>query len=128
MTMRFATGKDKLIFGLAVLAMTSYGTSRPFFSIMFGQSQKSVSVAQHGDGENDSPKVWEAPLRMIGVGVFAGTFRFIQIMCLELFADSVVYKIKMNYFKSVMGKDSAWFDAHNPNELSTKIGKECALI
>jgi ATP-binding cassette subfamily B (MDR/TAP) protein 1 len=27
-----------------------------------------------------------------------------------------------------MGKDSAWFDEHNPNELSTKIGKECALI
>ena len=34
----------------------------------------------------------------------------------------------MEYFKAALRKDSKWFDAHNPNELSTKIGKECLLI
>jgi ABC-type multidrug transport system fused ATPase/permease subunit len=47
---------------------------------------------------------------------------------LELFADSITYKIKVNYFKSIIGKDSKWFDANNPNELSTKIVKECNMI
>jgi len=65
-----------------------------------------VSVAEHGIPGEDAPKVWEAPVRMILVGTLAGTFRFLQICCLELFADSVVYKIKMEYFKSVLGKDS----------------------
>jgi len=104
MTMRFATGKDKIVFGLAVFFMIFYGSSRPMFSIMFGQTQRTVSNAEHGT--EDSPKVWEAPVRMILVGIFAGTFRFLQIACLELFADSTVYKIKMEYFKAVMGKDS----------------------
>jgi hypothetical protein len=27
-----------------------------------------------------------------------------------------------------MGKDSAWFDANNPNELATKIVKETEMI
>jgi hypothetical protein len=34
----------------------------------------------------------------------------------------------MEYFKSVLGKDSTWFDAHNPNELATKIVKETMLV
>jgi len=128
MTMRFATGKDKLIFVVAVISMTIFGAARPTFSILFGQTSKGVSTAEHGSGSADAPKAWEAPVRMICVGAVAGMFRFIQIACLELFADSVVYKIKMEYFKSAIGKDSEWFDAHNPNELGTKIGKECILI
>jgi ATP-binding cassette subfamily B (MDR/TAP) protein 1 len=34
----------------------------------------------------------------------------------------------MQYFRAVMGKDSAWFDSNNPNEIATKIVKECAMI
>lgn len=127
MTMRFATGQDKLIFVVAVIAMTIYGSSRPLFSVMFGQSTKGVSNADHG-GSGEKAKTWEAPVRMILTGVLAGTFKFVQIACLELFADSVVYKIKLEYFKAALGKDSSWFDANNPNELGTKIVKECKLI
>jgi ATP-binding cassette subfamily B (MDR/TAP) protein 1 len=65
---------------------------------------------------------------MIAVGFIAGTFRFMQVAFLELFADSIAYKIKLEYFKATLRKDSTWFDAHNPNEMGTKIGKECQLI
>ena len=124
MTMRFATKKDKLIFGFAVFGMTMYGLSRPLFSVMFGQNSRGVSQAEHNK-DVKGPETYEAPVRMILIGLFAGTFRFIQIALLELFADSVVYKIRMEYFKSALGKDSNWFDANNPNEIGTKIGKEC---
>jgi len=36
--------------------------------------------------------------------------------------------MKMNYFKAVIGKDSAWFDKNNPNELATKIIKESQMV
>jgi hypothetical protein len=65
---------------------------------------------------------------MIIVGAIAGFFRFIQSAGLEIFALNVAHKIKMKYFKAIMGKDSAWFDANNPNELATKIIKESEMI
>ena len=36
--------------------------------------------------------------------------------------------MKVNYFKAIMGKDSTWFDANNPNELATKISKESMMV
>ena len=59
------------------------------------------------------------------IGVIAGFFRFIQVMNLEMFSDSITHKIRMKYFQAVLKKDSKWFDANNPNELATKISKEC---
>lgn len=58
---------------------------------------------------------------MMGIGVFSGFCKFLQIALLENFADSVSYKIKQEYFKSVLAKDASWFDAHNPNEMAGKI-------
>jgi len=34
----------------------------------------------------------------------------------------------MSYFRAVLGKDSAWYDSHNPNELATKIVKESQMV
>ena len=34
----------------------------------------------------------------------------------------------MGYFRAVLGKDSAWFDKNNPNEMATKIVKEAQMI
>ena len=130
MTMRFATGTDKFIFVLAIIGMTIFGASRPLFSVLFGRTSRGVSTAENkaGAAGDDQPKTWEAPVTMIAVGFIAGTFRFMQVAFLELFADSIAYKIKLEYFKATLRKDSTWFDAHNPNEMGTKIRKECQLI
>ena len=73
LTWRFASGTDKLIFFGAIFAICLYGSSRPFFSLMFGQVSGNVSSSQH----QKEHKTWEAPVRMIVVGSLAGVFRFI---------------------------------------------------
>ena len=65
---------------------------------------------------------------MIVIGFIAGFFKWVQTAGLEIFAFSISHKIKMEYFRAVMGKDSTWFDSNNPNEIATKIVKECAMI
>ena len=57
MTMRYATGKDKLFLALAILAMTIHGTSRPLFSVMLGKTSRTVSTADHGTGDGQQ-KTW----------------------------------------------------------------------
>ena len=68
------------------------------------------------------------PLIMAAIGLISGLAKFCQVACLELFADSVSYKIRMNYFRSVLGKDSTWFDANNPNEIASKMATEIDMI
>lgn len=45
-----------------------------------------------------------------------------------MFATNISHKMRMSYFRAVLGKDSAWYDSHNPNELATKIVKESQMV
>jgi hypothetical protein len=51
--MRFADGKDKFIFGLAILGMTIFALSRPLFSVMFGRTSRGVSTAENNTGAGE---------------------------------------------------------------------------
>jgi hypothetical protein len=102
MVMRFATARDKFFFAITVCAIFIYGATRPLLSLMFGQVSGGVNDAAH----KSDHKTWEKPVRMIIIGVFAGFFRFIQVSGLEVFAFSTTHKIKLQYFKAIMGKDS----------------------
>jgi ABC-type multidrug transport system fused ATPase/permease subunit len=91
---------------------------------MFGKVSGNVSESTHSKSHNS----WEAPVRMIAVGVIAAFFRFIQVAGLQIFASNISHKIKIEYFKAVLGKDATWFDSNNPNEIATKIVKETTMI
>jgi len=124
MAFRFASPREKFFFFLTAFAIFIYGATRPLFSLMFGQVTGNVNDAAHSKSEN----TWEGPVRMIIVGAVAGFFRCIQITGLEIFAWKMSHKIKIEYFKAILGKDSEWFDSHNPNELASKIVKESQMI
>jgi hypothetical protein len=121
MTMRYASTGDKVIFFSAVIAIVIYSSTRPLFSFLMGTNTSATSDTAHAKEEHKS---YEQPLRMVILGVVAWFFRFIMIGGLQVFSTNITHKLKMNYFKSVLGKDSAWFDANNPNEMGTKIVKE----
>ena len=121
---RYATTMDKVLFGITASCIFFYGATRPLFGLMFGQVSGNVNNAAHGS----ETKTWEAPLQMVAVGAFGGLFRTIQVYGLERFAWSMAHQIKVNYFRAILGKDSTWFDSHNPNELSSKLVKESQMI
>jgi len=74
-TMRFATGSDKVLFWAASFSIAIYASTRPLFSLLMGANTKSTSDTAH---ESDH-KAWEQPVRMICLGVIAWIFRFIQV-------------------------------------------------
>ena len=45
-----------------------------------------------------------------------------------MFSENIAYRIKIEYFKAAIKKDAAYYDKQNPNEMATKISKECEAI
>ena len=70
--MRFATGRDKLIFFFAIVGLILYSASRPFFSVMLGQLQTTMSGAD--DAKKDD--TWLMPVLMMSIGLFSGICKF----------------------------------------------------
>jgi len=124
MVMRYASAGEMILFSITVVAILVYGSAQPMFSVLFGASSDTVNSAGHQEKQT----TWKRPVQMIGIGFVAGFFKWVQTAGLEIFAFTISHKIKMQYFKAVMGKDSTWFDANNPNEIATKIVKECNMI
>jgi len=62
----------------------------------------------------------------IGLGVWAVTF--FQMSFLSMFAERIAFRTKIVYYKACLEKDAAWYDAHNPNEMASKISKEIGAI
>ena len=44
------------------------------------------------------------------------------------FAENVVFRVKLDYFKKCLEKDADYFDKNNPLELTVKINKETAAM
>ena len=122
--MRFASTSDKVVYVVSVLGMIGYGIARPLFSVLYGKTTGNSTQAESDKDMN----TWAVPVFMMGIGLIAGLFKLMQVAGIEIFSDSVTHKIRLNYFKSVIGKDSSWFDANNPNEIAAKVATETDLI
>lgn len=52
----------------------------------------------------------------------------INVACFMVFAESITYKFKVEYFQKSLSKDAAFYDEQNPNEMASKINKEAAAL
>lgn len=82
---------------------------------------------------NNSPDEILKTIKMIsavqcGLGVFIWITNYIYYSCLLSFSERVVFKTRVTYLKSILKQDSAWFDLTNPQELNSRIGKECQAM
>jgi hypothetical protein len=46
----------------------------------------------------------------------------------SIFAENIAYKIRIDYFRSCLAKDAAFYDDNNPTEMASKISKEVSAI
>jgi hypothetical protein len=63
---------------------------------------------------------------LIGIGVYI--FSCCMTILLAVFAENIAFKIRIEYFKSCLEKDAAFYDDNNPTEMSSKISKEVSAI
>ena len=62
----------------------------------------------------------------IGAGAFLVSIGMVSM--LEIFAQRNAFRLKILYFKSILEKDSGWFDENIPSELTASIAKQTTAI
>lgn len=50
------------------------------------------------------------------------------ISSLSVFSESISRNMKIEYFSAALSKDAAFYDEQNPNEMASKINKECGAV
>lgn len=117
----FADGLDKTYLFIGYFAAALAGAALPTFTFMFGD-------IVNGIGTDDDQGVIEQSKRMlyIGCGVFFAAWWYVAF--LSILADRIAQKTKVQYLRSILRQEIAWFDANNVQELSSKLSKDCAAI
>lgn len=65
---------------------------------------------------------------MLYFSFFVWVSSAIQVSFMALFAERIAFKVKNHYFEKCLEKDADWYDKNNPNEMASRISKECAAI
>lgn len=118
---RYASPKEKMMWYWATFCSIAFGGALPSFCLIFGDMINDVGTGSF-DMLKDSAK-W---MSIIGSVATICSFSFIALY--SVFAVQIAAKIQIEYFKSALTKDAAYYDEHNTNQMSAKISKECQAI
>jgi len=121
MTLRYANDFDKILLLLGICSSLVFGAALPAFCLLFGALIDSV-------GQNSFDMLGMQAKWMIIIGLIVWVVSWFMISLLSVFAESIQHKIKIDYFRKCLEKNSAWFDENSPTELASKISKETAAI
>ena len=109
MVSRYASCKDLVLLWSGILASLIFGASMPAFCVGFGGMIDGVGVgASDGFG-----MLQEQSLFMVYIGIAVLFLSFWQVSFLAMFAENIAFKLKLAYFRSVIEKDSKWFDEND---------------
>ena len=130
MVSRHMDCNDKLMLILGQSGAFLFGASLPAFCLLFGNmidgiGQAGVDTADSSAGY-ESLQTQAKYMIFIGFGVYM--FSWFQISMMALFAESISFKTRVNYFQACLEKDADFYDKHNPTEMASKISKEISAI
>jgi len=124
---RFATPKDWFFMIIGLIASIGNGAALPAFALVFGEITQSFDP---NDNDEDAivRQAGKFSLYFLGLGVGSFILSYISFACWMITGEKQAIQFRKAYFKSLICQEIGFFDAINPNELSSKIANECFAI
>ena len=119
-------GSDILLLVFGFIGAIGFGATAPAFCVIFGEMLDDMGMSASSDNGIENLK-WQAKVLVI-IGVYAWIVAFFMVSFYALFGERITFKTRIAYFSACLNKDSAYYDEQNPNEMASKIAKECATI
>lgn len=110
-----------MVFGyiLAILA----GAGLPSFVFLIGYILDSFNPNESQGDQYDTISFMCLLFVIIGLAIWILSFGYYTMFI--IYSESVAKKVRLSYLKAILEQESAWYDLTNPNELSSRLGKEC---
>ena len=107
-----------------------YGSALPAFCVLFGGMVDNVGENNFDDktGMDNFDMLKTNAIFMVIAGLVLWIAAGGQQATLSIFAESIAYKVKINYFRSCLEQDATFYDDQNPTEMASKISRETTAI
>jgi hypothetical protein len=103
---------DRIMLYLGQAGAILFGASLPAFCLLFGNMIDGIGKA--GADTSDSSSGYDAlqtqAKYMIYIGFGVYIFSWFQISMFALFAESISFKTRVNYFEACLEKDADFYD------------------
>ncbi|KAH7727412.1 CRE-PGP-14 protein [Aphelenchoides avenae] len=114
-----------VVVGLIMAALC--GLCQPIFAIVSGKLANTLLII-----DTDDPRFYqegfEAILMFVGVGVFLCVVAFLQFCCFSVACTRIVRRIRVEYLRSIMRQNAAWFEKNHSGALNTKLNDNIERI
>ncbi|XP_003782856.1 multidrug resistance protein 1 [Otolemur garnettii] len=142
---RYSNWLDKLYMVVGTLAAIIHGAGLPLMMLVFGDMTDSFSKAGNlsftpPNSTNESfangtqifinleedMTTYAYYYSAIGAGVLVAAYIQVSFWCLA--AGRQIYKIRKQFFHSIMSQEIGWFDVHDVGELNTRLTDDVSKI
>ncbi|XP_053465061.1 ATP-dependent translocase ABCB1 isoform X1 [Nycticebus coucang] len=142
---RYSNWLDRLYMVVGTLAAIIHGAGLPLMMLVFGDMTDSFSQAgntnltlqnlMNQSGNNSTQMFFNLEEDMttyayyysaIGAGVLVAAYIQVSFWCLA--AGRQIYKIRKQFFHSIMSQEIGWFDVHDVGELNTRLTDDVSKI
>lgn len=107
MLTRFSNGCDKALLCIGFFWSMVFGGAMPGFSVVFGELIDDLGAQEPGGGSNPMK---DNTLLMLYVALFAFVSSAFYISAFSVLSERVQFKLKIEYLKSALSKDAAFYD------------------
>ena len=121
---------DKALICIGYGGAVIYGSALPAFCVLFGGMIDNVGEQDYdgSTGMNSMDMLKFNAIFMVIAGVVLWFAAGGQQATLSIFAESISYKVKINYFRKCLEQDATFYDSQNPTEMASKISRETTAI
>jgi len=123
---RYATFKDWIYMFIGSLGGIAHGVAMPLFCIMFGDVANSFAPSNTLEDIVDSAGDLSLEIMFLGIGCYLVSYISFAFWSISCERQSIQYRIQ--YFRSLLQQEIAYYDSINPNEISTKLAEQCFNI
>lgn len=114
---RYATPFEKILYVFAVIFSTGHGAMMPVFSIIFGDITSDFTPTKSQD---DIRRIASnTALLMFYVGLGTWGLAFLAAYSWDYLGNRINVRVRQMFFKSLVGQEMGWFDAENPEKMTT---------
>ncbi|XP_069111959.1 ATP-dependent translocase ABCB1-like isoform X2 [Argopecten irradians] len=143
---RYATCLDKFLMFLGSLFAVVHGAGWPVLSIVFGQMTTEFVFGPGGtnDTKNDtssiainsttvtnqeySDNMTKYALYQVYIGAAVFVASYFQTACWTTSCERQANKIRLNFFRSILRQDMAWYDSKKSGELTTRLADDLERV
>ncbi|RMZ88647.1 hypothetical protein DV736_g4122, partial [Chaetothyriales sp. CBS 134916] len=128
-----ATWIDSSLLITGAVCAAASGVPFPLMAIIFGQLVDDINGAaceadRVGNGEAYGSAVDDKVLQLTYISIAALALIFVYLMCWNIFSQRLAFRLRDQYFESLLRQDQTFIDEHQAGKVSSRLNRDIQTV